>query len=103
MKICHCRPIPMTPFSRGTSLDGALAARGGICIKLSQIDKIIVRYKEDMDVIVGLGVGWERLNEEAGKHGFSFPPNPGPRATIHGTHIVHDSLTCGCELFAYCD
>lgn len=85
MKICHRRRIPVTGFSGGTSLDGALAAtRGGICLDFSLMDKIIALHDRDLDVVVQPAVGWERLNAQLAEKDLFFPPDPGPGAQIGG-------------------
>ena len=85
MKVAHERRIPVTPYSGGTSLEGHFAAtRGGICIDFSRMDGILSLHKEDLDVVVQPAVGWEVLNEELGKSGLFFPPDPGPGAMIGG-------------------
>ena len=67
------------------------------------MDKTIALHKEDMNYVVGPRVGWERLNEEVGNNVFFFPLDPGPGAMTGGMCTVHDSITCGYELCAYCD
>ena len=85
MKICHRRRIPVTGFSGGTSLDGALAStRGGVCIDFSRMNKILDFHERDMDVVVQPAVGWEDLNERLARKGLFFPPDPGPGAQIGG-------------------
>jgi D-lactate dehydrogenase (cytochrome) len=85
MKICHERRIPVTPYSGGTSLEGQFTpTRGGISIDFSHMDKIVKLHAEDLDVVVQPGLGWELLNEELGKSGLMFPPDPGPGAQIGG-------------------
>ena len=85
MKVCHTRKIPVTGYSGGTSLEGHFSAtRGGICVDFSRMDKILSLHKEDLDVIVQPALGWELLNEELGKEGLFFPPDPGPGAMIGG-------------------
>lgn len=85
VKICHERLIPITAYSGGTSLEGHFSAtRGGICIDFARMDKILTLHKEDLDVIVQPGLGWEVLNEELAKEGLFFPPDPGPGARIGG-------------------
>lgn len=84
-QVCHRRRIPMTPFSGGTSLEGALAAtRGGVCIDFSRMNKILAVHKRDMDAVVQPGVGWQLLNEELEKDDLFFPVDPGPGACIGG-------------------
>ncbi|KAL8795824.1 MAG: hypothetical protein Q9195_001704 [Heterodermia aff. obscurata] len=85
MKICHERTIPVTAYSGGTSLEGQFSVtRGGICMDFSRMDKILKLHKEDLDVIVQPALGWELLNEELGREGLFFPPDPGPGAKIGG-------------------
>ena len=50
----------------------------------SRMDKILKLHKEDLDVIVQPALGWELLNEELGREGLFFPPDPGPGAMIGG-------------------
>ena len=50
----------------------------------NRMDKIIKVNKEDLDVIVQPALGWEYLNEELGREGLFFPPDPGPGAKIGG-------------------
>ncbi|KAL8747528.1 MAG: hypothetical protein Q9190_000616 [Brigantiaea leucoxantha] len=84
-KVCHERRIPMTGYSGGTSLEGHFSpTRGGICVDFRRMDKIIKVHKDDLDVIVQPALGWESLNEELGKDGLFFPPDPGPGAMIGG-------------------
>ena len=85
MKMCHSRRLPVTGYSGGTSLEGHFSAtRGGICIDFRRMNKIVRLHKEDLDVVVQPAVGWELLNEELGKEGLFFPPDPGPGAMIGG-------------------
>lgn len=85
MKVCHTRKIPVTAYSGGTSLEGHFSAtRGGICLDFGRMDQILNLHKEDLDVIVQPALGWELLNEELGKEGLFFPPDPGPGAMIGG-------------------
>jgi len=85
MKVCHRRRIPVTGFSGGTSLDGALASnRGGVCVDFTKMNKILKLHEGDMDVVVQPAVGWEELNTEVAKKGFFFSPDPGPGAQIGG-------------------
>lgn len=85
MRVCHTRRIPVTAYSGGTSLEGHFSAtRGGICVDFSRMDQILKLHKEDLDVIVQPALGWECLNEELGKEGLFFPPDPGPGAMIGG-------------------
>ncbi|KAK4144778.1 mitochondrial D-lactate dehydrogenase 1 [Dichotomopilus funicola] len=85
MKNCHTRHIPVVGYSGGTSLEGHYTpTHGGICIDFSRMDKVIALHKEDLDVVVQPGVGWENLNEQLAEHNLFFPPDPGPGAQIGG-------------------
>ncbi|KAI9734398.1 MAG: D-lactate ferricytochrome c oxidoreductase [Cirrosporium novae-zelandiae] len=85
MKVCHSRRIPITSYSGGTSLEGHYATtKGGICIDFAHMNQILTLHKDDLDVVVQPGVGWEHLNDELEKDGLLFPPDPGPGAMIGG-------------------
>ncbi|KIY02416.1 uncharacterized protein Z520_02554 [Fonsecaea multimorphosa CBS 102226] len=85
MKVCHERKIPVTALSGGTSLEGHFApTRGGICIDMARMDKILELRTQDLDIVVQPALGWEDLNEELKGHGMFFPPDPGPGAKIGG-------------------
>jgi D-lactate dehydrogenase (cytochrome) len=85
MKVCHKRKIPVTVLAGGTSLEGHFApTRGGICVDIGRMDKILELHKEDLDVVVQPALGWEDLNEELQEKGLFFPPDPGPGAKIGG-------------------
>ncbi|KIW43773.1 glycolate oxidase, subunit GlcD [Exophiala oligosperma] len=85
MKVCHRRHIPVTALSGGTSLEGHFApTRGGICIDMSRMDKILQFHPKDLDIVVQPALGWEDLNEYLGDSGMFFPPDPGPGAKIGG-------------------
>ncbi|KAK6539431.1 D-lactate ferricytochrome c oxidoreductase [Orbilia ellipsospora] len=84
-KICHHRKIPITGYSGGTSLEGHInPTRSGVCIDFSRMDKVVKLNKDDLDVVVQPGVGWEHLNEMLEEHNLFFPPDPGPGAMIGG-------------------
>ena len=98
MKVCHARKIPVTAYSGGTSLEGHFSAtRGGICVDFGRMNKILQLHKDDLDVIVQPALGWELLNEELGKDGLFFPPDPGPGAMIGGMVGTGCSGTNACR------
>ncbi|VUC37738.1 unnamed protein product [Clonostachys rosea] len=85
MKICHKRKIPVVGYSGGTSLEGHFThTRKGISIDFGRMNKVLALHKEDLDVVVQPAVRWELLNEDLGKDGLFFPPDPGPGAMIGG-------------------
>ncbi|KAK4672287.1 D-lactate ferricytochrome c oxidoreductase [Podospora pseudopauciseta] len=85
MKVCHYRRIPVVGYSGGTSLEGHYTpTRSGICIDFSRMNKVLSLHKDDLDVVVQPGVGWEDLNEMLAEQNLFFPPDPGPGAQIGG-------------------
>ncbi|EPS40083.1 hypothetical protein H072_6109 [Dactylellina haptotyla CBS 200.50] len=85
VKICNHRKIPITAYSGGTSLEGHFAAtRSGVCIDFTHMSKVVKLNKDDLDVVVQPGLGWEDLNEMLEEHNLFFPPDPGPGAMIGG-------------------
>ncbi|TPX31994.1 hypothetical protein SmJEL517_g04800 [Synchytrium microbalum] len=93
IKIASEYRIPVIPYGGGTSLEGHYTApQGGICLDMVHFDKIEL-HEEDMDVVVGPGVGWEYLNEVLKPSGVFFPTDPGPGAKIGGMIAVGCSGT----------
>lgn len=88
MKITHKYRIPIIPFSGGTSLEGHYIATTGtpsITIDLSKnMNNIMALHKEDLDIVVQPGVGWEDLHDYLSDKGLLFGPDPGPGALIGG-------------------
>lgn len=75
----------MVGYSGGTSVEGHYTpTRGGICVDFSRMNKVVALHKEDLDVVVQPGVGWEELNDQLAEHNLFFPPDPGPGARIGG-------------------
>src|SRR5215470_7469515 len=57
VKACARHEMPVIPFGTGTSLEGHVAAlKGGICIDLSQMNRVLRVNVEDLDVTVEPGV-----------------------------------------------
>ncbi|KAH8992583.1 FAD-linked oxidase-like protein [Lactarius hatsudake] len=87
--------MPVVPYAGGTSLEGHFAGRkgGGICVDLSEMDKIIAIHEEDSDLVCQPGVGWMEINRTLKEKGIPlfFPIDPGPTATIGGM------LSTGCS------
>ncbi|CDO70812.1 hypothetical protein BN946_scf184801.g3 [Trametes cinnabarina] len=95
VKIAVKYKMPVIPYSGATSLEGHFRAPtvGGICVDLSQMDKIIEIHEADSDVVCQPGLRWMDLNEHLQKKGIPlfFPLDPAPGATIGGM------LSTGCS------
>lgn len=82
---CNKHGIPVTPWGAGTSLEAnPVAVRGGICLDLSRMDKILSVFPQDLQAVVQPGVVLQDLNARLAKHGLFFPPDPGAPCTIGG-------------------
>lgn len=85
MQAAHKHHVPIVPFTGGTSLEGHyISTRRGICLDMSRMNKIVALHKEDLDIIVQPGVGWEDLRDYLQPLGLIFGPDPGPGAAIGG-------------------
>ncbi len=87
LRLANRKRIPVTPRGAGTgAAGGALPVKGGICLDMFAMNKILSFDPDDLMVVVEPGVICDALNEFLGKHGFFFPPDPASSAgcTIGG-------------------
>ncbi|KAG8709238.1 hypothetical protein FRC09_000785 [Ceratobasidium sp. 395] len=88
MKVASRYKMPVIPYSGGTSLEGNFSGhpRGGICVDMSEMNKIISINEADSDLVCQAGASWVDINATLKEKGIPlfFPLDPSPAATIGG-------------------
>ena len=87
VKLCTRYRTPVVPYGTGTAVEGGIVAvRGGVCIDLSRMNRILRIGKADLDATVEAGVTRKQLNRHLAETGTGlyFPVDPGADASLGG-------------------
>jgi D-lactate dehydrogenase (cytochrome) len=94
VNLCREHAYPIIAYGAGSSLEGHfLAVQGGICIDMSNMNKVLAVNAEDLTATVQAGVTRKALNTELNGTGLAFPIDPGADASIGGMTATRASGT----------
>jgi glycolate oxidase subunit GlcD len=78
VKLASAERIAIVPRGAASGLTGgAVPVRGGIVLDMTGMDRILELDLENLQVVVEPGIVHKKLNDELGKYGYFFPPDPG--------------------------
>ena len=77
VRACHEFDVPIVARGRGTNTTGAtVPIQGGLVLSLERMDKILAVDPANRALRVESGALNQTAQDEAGKHGFFWPPDP---------------------------
>ena len=94
VRTCAEHKVPIIPFGKGTSLEGAVnAPAGGTSINMMRMNQVLKVNAEDLDVTLQPGVTRSELNVHLRDQGLFFPIDPGADASLGGMAATRASGT----------
>ncbi|MDH3500626.1 MAG: FAD-binding protein, partial [Acidimicrobiia bacterium] len=77
--------IPVVGWGAGSSVEGhTIPIHRGITVDFRRMNRILNLYAEDFQAVVQPGILRLDLEDQLGRHGLFFPPDPGANASVGG-------------------